>query len=309
MFDRKTIPNELQIVEDRESIRRIYAGDESVADKLYGVLAKNCKKSLKHFCKTRDISIENVLGYEIEDIYNDAFTTFYINVREGVLRSDNLTAQISTYLYKIGTNHIETLRRTEMRRRSKSIDILDDMGLTPVASTSNINNIELSGDKIDLYATAEDLNLKDNTNRRYDKPIVNRLHIPKEAILPEKEYELEEWKTTVQETVNNLPEPCASILHDQFLYREECGEYAKDNDTLADEYGIQHIKMTKHRCMEKAHRIFQKMKGLMEVIKDLNIVTLSNRKDSESKESRKKTYRYTKPIDDDDIAGFFKTLI
>jgi hypothetical protein len=196
-----------------------------------------------------------------------------------------------------------------MRRRSKSFDILDEMGLTPVASTSNTNNVALSGDKIDLYATAEDLNLKDNTNGRYDKPIVNRLHIPKEAILPEKEYELEEWKTTVQETVNNLPEPCASILHDQFLYREECGEYAKDNDTLADEYDIQHIKMTKHRCMEKAHRIFQKMKGFMEVIKDLNIVTLSNRKDSESKESRKKTYRYTKPIDDDNLAGFFNTLI
>ena len=269
--------NDSQIEKDREYVKRIYDGDVSVEDELYNDLREKCMKSLKHYCSSRDIAID--INEDIKDVFSEIYSIFCFQVKEGKLTPNNLTRMISSHLYQLGVWHIKTRVEMEKRHRNKSMDVAESFGYSAVMSSSGPKSNFLTGDDIDWEDAKEDAKQRgtSNTLHAYNthKRIGNPITLPIDLMSQQEVYEVFEWKDTVRKTINDMPEPCSTILHDQFLYKVELGEYEKDNDTLADENNISHIKMVKHRCMEKAKRIFLRMPGFMATIKDLNILSVN----------------------------------
>ena len=314
---RRNFKNEDQINKDKELIRQLYLGERVLDSKLWQKFHDKCVSSLKSYCLTHRIPIEtNVDGIDIEDIFSSVFAKFYIQVKEQILTPNNLPCQISSHLYGLGVWYIKTVMRRHNNRNSKINDILDQMGVTPIGYTSpggsqDIDGVEIEHGHIDVDKdNRTDIDDILGLDRR--KPLVNRISLPKDIAIgaEQDEFELSDWKNIIREVVHRIPEPCATIFKEQFLYDEVMGECYKSSDILSEDYGIKHIKMVKHRCMHKAKKMLENIPGFLETINTLFGISPKKTPSSPKAESCTRIYRYDPIIDEhiylDDINELIK---
>lgn len=314
---RRNFKNEDQIKQDKELIRQLYSGERILDSELWQELHDKCVSSLKSYCLTHSIPIEtNVDGIDIEDVFSSIFAKFYIQVKEQILTPNNLPCQISSHLYGLGVWSIKTAWRRHNNRYSKINDILDLMEVTPVDSTSVKGSQDIDGVEIEHGHTnvdkddRTDIDVTQVHDRR--KPLVNRISLPKDIAVgaEQEEFELSDWKNIIREVVHRIPEPCATIFKEQFLYDEVMGECYKSSDILSEDYGIKHIKMVKHRCMHKAKKMLENIPGFLETINTLFGISPKKTPSSPKAESYTRIYRYDPIIDEhiylDDINELIK---
>lgn len=314
---RRNFKNDDQINKDKELIKQLYSGERILDSELWRELHDKCVSSLMSYCLTHCIPIEtNVDGIDIEDVFSSILAKFYIQVREQILTPDNIQCQISSHLYGLGVWYIKTAWRRHNNRYSKINDILDLMEVTPVDSTSVKRSQDIDGAEIEHGHTnvdkddRTDIDVTQVHDRR--KPLVNRISLPKDIAIgaEQEEFELSDWKNIIREVVYRIPEPCATIFKEQFLYDEVMGECYKSSDILSEDYGIKHIKMVKHRCMHKAKKMLENIPGFMETINTLFGISPKKTLSSPKAKSCTRIYRYDPIIDEhiylDDINELIK---
>ena len=100
-------------VSDDRLFERLKHGDESVAQELYNRHADAffhwARKTYRQFPEE-----------EIRDMYQEAFLTFYYQVKDGKL--SEIRHSVKSYLFSIGKNFI----RNELRKKAKFVDSEDD---------------------------------------------------------------------------------------------------------------------------------------------------------------------------------------
>lgn len=128
---------------EEQLLTKLKNGDQAIAKDVY-------QEHAQPFIRWVSSRYPGFPEAEIIDIYQEAFTTFYFQVRDGKL--GELKAQIQTYLFAIGKN----LLHNAMRKRSKWEPLPD-------------------GGNPDPQALGLDLSMMENYQKNHQADVVRRL--------------------------------------------------------------------------------------------------------------------------------------